>query len=204
MKGRYLLAAVIVLGSSPVLLAMLAVCAIFLLVGLPIVLIGALFSLLETALRSIVNFLGVFQTYLAIRKRGRVLIPPPLVFLLLIASLWFLYPSVPHHSALFVHEYSDFLQLAAQLLAALFVGLVFELRSARSPEKNPVARPAKWLTVFLLVLGELASLAALLPILPADLDRAAVILTVSAGLSSIIAILLLTLRVYLGDDRDAV
>jgi hypothetical protein len=204
MKPRYLLAAAIVIGASPILLAMILACAFMILAWAFILLLGViayLIGLAASAMSALLDFGRVLWATLGIRSRSRQLGPPLFVALVLSVVLLIFFPDVPSQPEAFQRQYSGFLQTAAQILAALLIAIAVEGRAAKSPEREVKTRPTNTLIILLVALGEGAAMAALIPHLSPDLDRIALVLTITTGVSATLATLLVFMGAFFSNAK---
>jgi hypothetical protein len=157
----------------------------------------------KTMYRATSQSLGLVWDYYRIRQRWVQFVPPLLLWPTLMIALWLTAPAIHTQRQVFLHEYSSFLETAAQVLAALLIALAIEARAPKSIEDTIAIRPATTLTVSLLAVAELACLAVLSPFLPALLNRLTLYLVISSGVAAILALLLLSWRI-LGEEDDVI
>lgn len=106
-------------------------------------------------------------------------------------AFWVLEPST---GGSFASEYTSFFGTSAQVLAAGLIALILDIRLFTAPSAI-VARRAAVLALFFIVIGEVASITALIPALPDDvIYRWALALTVGAGVAFLLALLLIAIR----------
>jgi hypothetical protein len=154
----------------------------------------------SAAYRAISQYLSLLWAYYRIRGRWFQFVPPVVLWPALMIVLWQTAPVVHTERREFLHEYSSFLQTAAQVLAALLIALAIEARAPKSIEDTIAVRPATTLTVVLLAVAELACLAVLSPFLPTSLNRLTLYLVIASGVAAILAVLLLSWRILSEED----
>lgn len=206
MPLRYALAALIVVLTAPVLLSLVAGLTLFVLLLSGVGMAAAVFMggagvatavvrLAGGVMRGFLNYLRVLWSFFKIRGRGLEFVPPAVVFPGLFVTLLIVGPEVPDERGAFLSDYSSFFQTAAQVLAALLIAMAVEVRAPKTVEDVVTVRPASVLMVFLLVLAELAAMAALSPFLPASLYSLELNLTISGGVAALLAVLLVSRRI---------
>jgi hypothetical protein len=147
------------------------------------------------------SFLGIAWAYLRSRRRWMESVPPILLWTALMLLLWLLAPTVHTDRTVFLHEYSSFLQTAAQVLIALLIALAIEVRTPKPLGDEIGIRLATVVILLMLAVGEVACLAVLSPFLPAALDRWTLYLVIASGGSAILALVLVSWRI-LGEEQD--
>lgn len=194
MKPRHVFAVFLLALQAPILAALAVgwLVAAFIYLAAPFAIKGV--SVVTAVMRRLGEFFLVLWDYYRIRRRWLQFVPPLVAFPVTL-GLVLLFAGTDTGKDTFLDDYSEFFQTTAQVLAGLLIAISVEARAPKSLEDQVATRPAIGLTVFLLVLAELAALSALSPSLPDPLYRPVFSLTVGAGVAALLAVGLISRRI---------
>lgn len=189
------------LGLLLLLLALLAEAPILGALIAGFVITGLLYAATRAG-RATINYIRespvvpLLRQYLGFGNRWRVLVPVILVAMASFVASLFLWGDKGGGG--FLHDQAAFFGTAAQVLAALLVTMALS-QTAGSDTEVRVVRPVLGLAVVAAGVGELAAVVALSlnPSLPSSLQALVFSLTISAGSTALLSVILVGLR-FLG------